>query len=142
MKCQGCGILHGDVPVDERQAVVSSFQCGTDMNVLLCNPGVAGTGYTLTAANYAVYETIGWRLAVRSLRAESGPDSQDWSALAGDLHQIDSREHHRQRNCGVLGAKSASGIRRPRSRACKVERNSMGKTKFLEMVSSGHLPND
>ena len=53
--------LYGGTPIDERQDIVQSFQSDKKVNLLIGNPAVAGTGFTMTAAIYAFYETLSWR---------------------------------------------------------------------------------
>lgn len=57
----GVVTLFGGVPASERQAVVTSFQEDPSVRVFIGNPAAAGTGFTLTAATYAIYETLTWR---------------------------------------------------------------------------------
>ena len=53
--------LFGGTPPPERQGTVRAFQEDPSVRLLIGNPAVAGTGFTLTAATYAVYETLTWR---------------------------------------------------------------------------------
>ena len=53
--------LFGGTPPPERQGAVRAFQEDPSVRLLIGNPAVAGTGFTLTAATYAVYETLTWR---------------------------------------------------------------------------------
>ena len=53
--------LYGGTPTDERQNIVQSFQSDGKVNLLIANPAAAGTGFTMTAATYAIYETLNWR---------------------------------------------------------------------------------
>ena len=53
--------LYGGTPTDERQDIVQSFQSDKKVNLLIGNPAAAGTGFTMTAATYAIYETLNWR---------------------------------------------------------------------------------
>ena len=53
--------LYGDTPVEERQAIVARFQTDPAGPLLIANPAAGGTGFTLTAARYAIYETLSWR---------------------------------------------------------------------------------
>ena len=53
--------LYGGTPTDERQNIVQSFQSDQKVNLLIANPAAAGTGFTMTAATYAIYETLNWR---------------------------------------------------------------------------------
>jgi SNF2 family DNA or RNA helicase len=57
----GTVTLFGETPPAERQAIARRFQEEPDTRVLIANPAAAGTGFTLTAACYTVYETLSWR---------------------------------------------------------------------------------
>ena len=57
----GVVTLFGGVPASERQALVQSFQEDPGVRLFVGNPAAAGTGFTLTAATYAIYETLTWR---------------------------------------------------------------------------------
>lgn len=57
----GSAALYGETPVDERQNVANRFQADSQLRVLVANPAAAGTGFTLTAATYSIYETLTWR---------------------------------------------------------------------------------
>jgi SNF2 family DNA or RNA helicase len=53
--------LYGGTPGHERQDIANRFQEDPDTRVLVANPAAAGSGFTLTAANYTIYETLSWR---------------------------------------------------------------------------------
>ena len=57
----GVVTLFGGVPQSERQTLVRSFQEDPGIRLFIGNPAAAGTGFTLTAATYAIYETLTWR---------------------------------------------------------------------------------
>jgi SNF2 family DNA or RNA helicase len=57
----GASALYGGTPAADRQAIASSFQVDPSSRVLIANPAAAGTGFTLTAATYSIYETLSWR---------------------------------------------------------------------------------
>src|SRR5205823_12801868 len=57
----GAAALFGGTPADERQDLVARFQDDPGLRVLVANPAAAGVGFTLTAASYAIYETLTWR---------------------------------------------------------------------------------
>ena len=57
----GAASLYGQTPAAERQTLTDRFQADPDLRVLVANPAAAGVGFTLTAANYAIYETLTWR---------------------------------------------------------------------------------
>ena len=53
--------IYGGVDLDSRAAAVRSFQETEGAKLFIGNPPAAGTGLTLTAAPYAIYETLSWR---------------------------------------------------------------------------------
>ncbi|MFN4297873.1 MAG: DEAD/DEAH box helicase [Brevundimonas sp.] len=57
----GAVAIYGGVPPTERQNVANAFQGDAATRLLIANPAAAATGFTLTAANYTIYESIGWR---------------------------------------------------------------------------------
>lgn len=57
----GSASLHGGVSSQDRHRIVTRYQEDPSLMVLVANPAAAGTGLTLTAANYSVYETLTWR---------------------------------------------------------------------------------
>jgi SNF2 family DNA or RNA helicase len=57
----GVVTLFGETPSDERQAIATQFQHDEATKLLVANPAAAGTGFTLTAANYTIYESLTWR---------------------------------------------------------------------------------
>jgi SNF2 family DNA or RNA helicase len=57
----GTVALYGGTPAEERQTVATRFQNDPSVRILIGNPAAAGTGFTLTAAAFSVYETLSWR---------------------------------------------------------------------------------
>jgi len=57
----GSVAIYGGTPTAERQEIAASFQNNPDVRVLIANPAAAGTGFTLTAASYTIYESLSWR---------------------------------------------------------------------------------
>lgn len=57
----GTVALYGAVDAAERQNVAARFQEDLETRILIGNPAAAGTGFTLTAAAYTIYETLSWR---------------------------------------------------------------------------------
>jgi SNF2 family DNA or RNA helicase len=53
--------LYGETPAEDRQTLVGRFQADPAVRLLIANPAAGGTGFTLTAARYAIYETLSWR---------------------------------------------------------------------------------
>jgi SNF2 family DNA or RNA helicase len=60
-RIEGSVAIYGGTPNDQRQGIASSFQNDPTVRVLIANPAAAGTGFTLTAASYTIYETLSWR---------------------------------------------------------------------------------
>ena len=62
-RLQGAGAvaIYGGTPPGSRQDVAQQFQEDPETRVLIANPAAAATGFTLTAASYAVYESMSWR---------------------------------------------------------------------------------
>lgn len=58
---KGAAAIYGGTPVNERQLIAKRFQENEDKRILIANPAAAGTGFTLTAASYSIYETLSWR---------------------------------------------------------------------------------
>jgi SNF2 family DNA or RNA helicase len=53
--------IFGAVPLAGRREAVERFQADPSTMLLIANPQAAATGLTLTAAHYAVYESLTWR---------------------------------------------------------------------------------
>lgn len=53
--------IYGGTPGHERQGIAERFQTDPATRVLIANPAAAGTGFTLTAANFTIYESLSWR---------------------------------------------------------------------------------
>jgi hypothetical protein len=53
--------LYGGTPAADRQAIARRFQEDKDVRLLVGNPAAGGSGFTLTTARYAIYETLSWR---------------------------------------------------------------------------------
>jgi SNF2 family DNA or RNA helicase len=57
----GAVAIYGGVEASERQEVANRFQNDEHTRILIANPAAAGTGFTLTAATYTIYESMSWR---------------------------------------------------------------------------------
>lgn len=57
----GTVAIYGATPNDERQGIAKRFQEDQDTRLLIANPAAAGTGFTLTAASFTIYESLSWR---------------------------------------------------------------------------------
>jgi SNF2 family DNA or RNA helicase len=53
--------LYGGIEASERQGIAARFQTDPATRLMVANPAAAGTGFTLTAAAFTVYETLSWR---------------------------------------------------------------------------------
>lgn len=53
--------IYGAVEATERQAIAGKFQSDPDTRLMIANPAAAGTGFTLTAATFTIYESLSWR---------------------------------------------------------------------------------
>ncbi|MER9680374.1 DEAD/DEAH box helicase [Mesorhizobium sp. M0184] len=60
-RIEGSVAIYGGTPTSERQGIAASFQNDPNVRVLIANPAAAGTGFTLTAASYTIYESLSWR---------------------------------------------------------------------------------
>jgi SNF2 family DNA or RNA helicase len=58
---RGSVALYGGTPTEDRQGIASRFQTDPGTRILIANPAAAGTGFTLTAATFTIYETLSWR---------------------------------------------------------------------------------
>lgn len=61
LSAYGAVAIYGGTPNEERQDVAHRFQADDCTRVLIGNPAAAGTGFTLTAATYTIYESLSWR---------------------------------------------------------------------------------
>ncbi|MCA9242072.1 MAG: DEAD/DEAH box helicase, partial [Planctomycetales bacterium] len=57
----GAVAIYGATPNVERQGIAKRFQEDQDTRLLIANPAAAGTGFTLTAASFTIYESLSWR---------------------------------------------------------------------------------
>lgn len=53
--------IYGGIEVNGRAQAVQRFQEDDEVQLFIGNPQAAGAGITLTAATYAIYETLSWR---------------------------------------------------------------------------------
>lgn len=58
---EGSAAIYGATPTAERQEIAARFQGDPSLRLLIANPAAAGTGFTLTAASYTIYESLSWR---------------------------------------------------------------------------------
>lgn len=77
----GSVAIYGGTPTSERQRIASDFQSDPNVRVLIANPAAAGTGFTLTAASYAIYESLSWRY-------DHYAQSQDRNHRIGQNNQV------------------------------------------------------
>lgn len=57
----GSVAIYGKISTSERHKIAEQFQNNPDVRVLIANPAAAGSGFTLTAANFTIYESLSWR---------------------------------------------------------------------------------
>lgn len=60
-RLEGAVAIYGGTPSGDRQDIATRFQSDPDTRVLIANPAAAGTGFTLTAASFTIYESLSWR---------------------------------------------------------------------------------
>ena len=80
-RIEGAVAIYGGTPASERQGIAASFQNDPGVRVLVANPAAAGTGFTLTAANYSIYESLSWRY-------DHYAQSQDRNHRIGQTEQV------------------------------------------------------
>lgn len=61
VRIPGAVAIYGATSNDERQEIARRFQEDEETRILIANPAAAGTGFTFTAASFAIYETLSWR---------------------------------------------------------------------------------
>lgn len=61
MSHHGAVAIYGGTPNEARQGIAHRFQNDEGTRILIGNPAAAGTGFTLTAATFTIYETLSWR---------------------------------------------------------------------------------
>lgn len=57
----GAVAIYGGTPTSDRQDIAARFQTDPETRVLIANPAAAGTGFTLTASSFTIYESLSWR---------------------------------------------------------------------------------
>lgn len=110
-KQYGVVSLFGETPSEDRQAIATRFQHDEGTKLLVANPAAAGTGFTLTAASYAIYESLTWRFDLYA-------QSQDRNHRIGQTLPVPPparRRHHRHsdsRSTQPQGAARSATARR------------------------------
>jgi Superfamily II DNA/RNA helicases, SNF2 family len=56
--------INGSTPVDERQAIIDSFNEYKGSSLLVLNPRAAGVGLNITAANHVIHYNLEWNPAL------------------------------------------------------------------------------
>jgi SNF2 family DNA or RNA helicase len=74
----GSAELSGNVPIRERQGLITTFQNDPQMRVLVAVPAAGGVGVTLTAATTAVYVERTW-------------NAEHWLQSIDRLHRVGQR---------------------------------------------------
>ncbi|WP_326914243.1 DEAD/DEAH box helicase [Sphingopyxis chilensis] len=66
----GVVAIYGGVETGERQDIAARFQNDPNTRILIANAAAAGTGFTLTAASFTIYESMSWA-SITMLRAKT-----------------------------------------------------------------------
>ena len=66
----GAVAIYGGVETGERQDIAARFQNDPNTRILIANAAAAGTGFTLTAASFTIYESMSWA-SITMLRAKT-----------------------------------------------------------------------
>lgn len=134
----GAVALYGAIPATERQAVARRFQEDPAVRVMIANPAAAGTGFTLTAATYTIYETLNWRYdhyaqsQDRNHRIGQSEPVTYVRLLAADTVELaiaEALERKARLAAGILGDADADAD------VAALSRNS-----FLALLRTGHWP--
>lgn len=80
-KIKGSLAIYGGTAANDRQDIAWRFQNDPEVRVLIANPAAAGTGFTLTAASYTIYESLSWRY-------DHYAQSQDRNHRIGQTHPV------------------------------------------------------
>lgn len=134
----GAATLYGKTEPEERQRIASRFQDDPELMVLLANPAAAGTGFTLTAANYTIYETLTWRYDLYA-------QSQDRNHRIGQRNPV---TYIRLIAEGTIEQAIVEALERKAVLAGEIVGDdvaipaiqSMTAPKFKELLSTGRLP--
>ena len=134
----GAECLYGETPVADRHDLVSRFQDNPAFKVLVANPAAAGTGFTLTAAHYSVYETLNWRYDLYA-------QSQDRNHRIGQRNPV---TYLRLLAADTVDHAVAESLARKASVAKELLGDDLGQAMlvnmtpeaFCEMVKTGRLP--
>lgn len=133
----GSASLYGGTPVSGRQDITHRFQTDPALRVLVANPAAAGTGFTLTAASYAVYETLNWRYDLYA-------QSQDRNHRIGQHHPVTyirlmAADTIEQAIADALAGKAAVARDLLRDDAGEAVFNNMTPEKFCEVLRTGRF---
>lgn len=134
----GAASLYGETPAIDRQALTDRFQADPALRVLVANPAAAGVGFTLTAATYAVYETLNWRYDLYA-------QSQDRNHRIGQRNPV---TYIRLIADGTVEQAIAEALARKAQMAGEVVGDDTGQAPvaqltpeaFLELLQAGVLP--
>jgi SNF2 family DNA or RNA helicase len=134
----GSAALYGATPVDDRQDIAQRFQTDPTLCVLVANPAAAGTGFTLTAATYAIYETLNWRYDLYA-------QSQDRNHRIGQHHPVTyirlmAADTVEQAITEALARKAGVARGLLGDEAGEPALTNMTPEAFCEMLRTGHLP--
>lgn len=130
--------IYGQVPAAERQAIAHRFQTDPECRVLIANPAAAGTGFNLTAARYAIYETLSWRFDFYA-------QSQDRIHRIGQLRSVSyvrliAAETIEEVIVEALARKSSLAGALLGDPAAEASLASLGPLAFAQMLRENRLP--
>jgi len=136
----GVASLYGETPAMERQDLAARFQSDATLRVLVANPAAAGVGFTLTAASYAIYETLTWRYDLYA-------QSQDRNHRIGQRNPV---TYIRLIANDTVEQSIAEALARKAEMAGELLGDDLGVSladrltpeKFLLLLQTGRLPND
>lgn len=139
-KPYGALALYGQTAPSERQELANRFQTDPNVFVMVANPAAAGTGFTLTAATYAIYESLNWRYDLYA-------QSQDRNHRIGQKNKVVyirllAQDTIELAIVGALERKTVLARSIVGDEALALNVAQMTLVAFCEMVKTGLLPVD
>lgn len=113
----GCRVagIHGRVPGPERQQLVDALNAG-DLDILVLNPQVGGTGLNITGANHVVHYNLEWNpAAIDQASARAHRRGQDktvfvhYLVYAGTVEEVIQARLERKRDLADVAVKGTDG---------------------------------
>jgi len=135
----GAVAIYGGTPADDRQDIARLFQTNDDVRVLIGNPSAAGTGFTLTAATYTVYESLSWRY-------DHYAQSQDRNHRIGQHERVTylrllAADTIEEAIVNALERKSAMARSLLGDKAVVATISRLSKEEMCDLLTTNHLPN-